>query len=242
MDVPAPFAGVVSELRVAVGDRVSEGSVLLVRRAGDAEPASATAPEPPAPASAALAAAARARRRPAPPDRSRDAEVVVIGAGHRRLHGAFRAADLGLKTVLVERYADLGGVCLNVGCIPSKALLHAARVIAEAEEMAAHGIAFGEPKIDLDEADRLEGLGRRPADRRPRADGQGSARSRSSTARRGSPARTRSRVGERDAQLRATASSPPAPRPRRCRSSPTTRGSSTRPARSRPRRSRSGCW
>src|SRR5205814_6213845 len=79
----------------------------------------------------------------------RDAQVVVLGSGPGGYTAAFRAADLGLRTVLVERYDTLGGVCLNVGCIPSKALLHAARVIAEAEEMSANGIAFGSPKIDL---------------------------------------------------------------------------------------------
>ena len=75
----------------------------------------------------------------------RDAQVLVLGSGPGGYTAAFRAADLGLRTVLVERYERLGGVCLNVGCIPSKALLHAARVVAETEEMAAHGIAFGPP-------------------------------------------------------------------------------------------------
>ncbi|HET9720018.1 MAG TPA: dihydrolipoyl dehydrogenase [Solirubrobacteraceae bacterium] len=84
-----------------------------------------------------------------PPLTDRDAQVVVLGAGPGGYTAAFRAADLGLKTILIERHERLGGVCLNVGCIPSKALLHAARVLAEAEEMAAHGIRFGEPSIDL---------------------------------------------------------------------------------------------
>ena len=76
--------------------------------------------------------------------------MLVIGSGPGGYTAAFRAADLGLKTILVERYDRLGGVCLNVGCIPSKALLHAARVVAEAEEMAVHGISFGKPRVDLD--------------------------------------------------------------------------------------------
>src|SRR5687767_1338464 len=79
-----------------------------------------------------------------------DCDVVVLGGGPGGYTAAFRAADLGLKTVLVERYPTLGGVCLNVGCIPSKALLHIARVLAEAQELGEHGISFGEPQIDLD--------------------------------------------------------------------------------------------
>ena len=98
---------------------------------------------------------------PAPSSGDYDAQVVVIGSGPGGYTAAFRAADLGLKTVLIERYDTLGGVCLNVGCIPSKALLHAARVIAEAEEMGAHGISFGKPKVDLDQADGVEAVGRR---------------------------------------------------------------------------------
>ena len=92
--------------------------------------------------------------------------MVVIGSGPGGYTAAFRAADLGLKTVLIERYDTLGGVCLNVGCIPSKALLHAARVVAEAEEMAEHGIRFGKPKVDLDALRVVEAVGRRQADRR----------------------------------------------------------------------------
>src|SRR5207302_7948498 len=93
---------------------------------------------------------------PEPPEREdggdeRDAQVVVLGSGPGGYTAAFRAADLGLKTILIERYDTLGGVCLNVGCIPSKALLHAARVIAEAEEMGSHGISFGKPRVDMNE-------------------------------------------------------------------------------------------
>jgi dihydrolipoamide dehydrogenase len=147
MDVPAPAAGTIAQLRVSIGDRVSEGSVLLTLESNGASPAPA-APESPSPASV--------QHEPAPPPPSpspsggeRDAQVVVLGSGPGGYTAAFRAADLGLRTVLVERYERLGGVCLNVGCIPSKALLHAARVLAESEEMAEHGISFGTPTIDL---------------------------------------------------------------------------------------------
>jgi len=145
MDVPAPFAGQVKQLRVKIGDRVSEGSVLLTLEADGA----GSPPSPPG----AIAVTEEPAPPPAPsPDGAgaHDAQVVVIGAGVGGYTAAFRAADLGLKTVLIERYERLGGVCLNVGCIPSKALLHSARVVAEGEEMASHGISFGRPKIDLD--------------------------------------------------------------------------------------------
>jgi dihydrolipoamide dehydrogenase len=150
MDVPAPFGGVVSELRVEIGDRVSEGSVLLTLQAASDTAASsgngAGAPE------AAAATVASQPGRPgsdAPASGDRDFQVVVLGSGPGGYTAAFRAADLGLRVALVERYDRLGGVCLNVGCIPSKALLHAARVIAETEEMGAHGISFGAPSVDL---------------------------------------------------------------------------------------------
>ena len=171
MDVPAPEAGTVKQLSVKIGDRVSEGSVLLTLEPDGAGPTDAareaTAATPDAPAATPTRrqppltrrqpTAASVEREPAPPPPSvngaggdRDAQVVVIGSGPGGYTAAFRAADLGLKTVLIERYDTLGGVCLNVGCIPSKALLHAARVVAEAEEMADHGIRFGKAKIDLD--------------------------------------------------------------------------------------------
>jgi dihydrolipoamide dehydrogenase len=155
MEIPAPAAGVITQLRVAIGDRVSEGSVLLLLEPDGAEAAEVVAPAAPAaaaPDAAPAAVAAAALPPPAPPrgDADHHAEVVVLGAGPGGYTAAFRAADLGLKTILVERYERLGGVCLNVGCIPSKTLLHAARVIAEAEEMTAHGISFGKPTIDLE--------------------------------------------------------------------------------------------
>jgi dihydrolipoamide dehydrogenase len=162
MDVPAPFAGVVKQLSVKVGDRVSEGSVLLtLEGADDGAPAAAAEPSSGSSSAAAPAEApaspppsptpASTTPTPASPDSGEhDAQVVVIGSGPGGYTAAFRAADLGLKTILIERYDTLGGVCLNVGCIPSKALLHAARVIAEAEEMAEHGISFGKPKVDIE--------------------------------------------------------------------------------------------
>ncbi|MGP0039035.1 MAG: dihydrolipoyl dehydrogenase [Solirubrobacteraceae bacterium] len=163
MDVPAPEAGTVAQLRVQIGDRVSEGSVLLTLESDGAGPtatdAAPTATDAaPSAGDATPSPDARVEREPAPPPPAsadgaggdHDAQVVVIGSGPGGYTAAFRAADLGLKTVLIERYDTLGGVCLNVGCIPSKALLHAARVVAEAEEMAEHGVRFGKPKVDLD--------------------------------------------------------------------------------------------
>jgi dihydrolipoamide dehydrogenase len=147
MDVPSPAAGVVTQLRVGIGDRVSEGSVLLTL---DGAGASADGPAS-LPTAAPPTAAAVTAEPPAPPPAKseRDVQVLVIGAGPGGYASAFRAADLGLRTALIEREPRLGGVCLNVGCIPSKALLHAARVVAEAEEMSAHGISFGKPTVDL---------------------------------------------------------------------------------------------
>jgi dihydrolipoamide dehydrogenase len=162
MDVPSPHAGTVKEIRVKNGDKVSQGSVIAVIEAqagANAEPAPAKAASPSASDSTALAGAiaqqgASSVRQAltstlASLDADFHAEVLVLGAGPGGYTAAFRAADLGKKVVLVERYPTLGGVCLNVGCIPSKALLHAARVIADAEEMAHFGIAFGAPKTDL---------------------------------------------------------------------------------------------
>jgi dihydrolipoamide dehydrogenase len=148
MDVPAPSAGVVKQLSVKIGDRVSEGSVLLTLEANGAGPSAAV---PDAKADVAVEREAEPEPPPAAAESDHDAQVVVIGSGPGGYTAAFRAADLGLRTVLIERYERLGGVCLNVGCIPSKALLHAARVVAEAEEMASHGISFGKPKVDVGE-------------------------------------------------------------------------------------------
>jgi dihydrolipoamide dehydrogenase len=149
MDVPAPSAGVVKALSVSVGDRVSEGSLLLTLD-GAAPDSDNGASKEEEPAAAGVVREAEPPPSPPPPgDGDRDFQVVVLGSGPGGYTAAFRAADLGLKTALIERHQTLGGVCLNVGCIPSKALLHAARVITETEEMATHGVAFGKPKVDL---------------------------------------------------------------------------------------------
>ncbi len=172
LDVPSPAAGVVTELLVTVGDRVSEGSpVCRLEQAGQARekppqeaqegkgqggqvaPASTPAPQQP------KAATAPSREQEAPPWRTAapherapltSTQVVVIGAGPGGYTAAFRCADLGLQVTLIEREPVLGGVCLNIGCIPSKALLHAAAVIRQAGEMADCGLRFGKPAIDLD--------------------------------------------------------------------------------------------
>ncbi len=162
MEVPSSVAGVVKEVRVKLNDEVAEGAIVAVIEAADAGAAKTATPAPAAPATAAAAPApasapALASSAPAPKAASAsgrkadvECQVVVLGSGPGGYTAAFRAADLGQDTVLVERYAALGGVCLNVGCIPSKALLHAARVIDEAAHAADYGVAFGEPKIDLD--------------------------------------------------------------------------------------------
>ena len=149
MDVPAPTAGVVGQLRVTIGDRVSEGSVLLTLDAAKEPPPAAQAATAEPPPGARAVVNEGPPPAPAPPGADRDYQVVVLGSGPGGYTAAFRAADLGLRVALVERYERLGGVCLNVGCIPSKALLHAARVVAETEEMASKGIAFGPPSVDL---------------------------------------------------------------------------------------------
>ena len=151
MDVPSSAAGVVKEIRVNMGDKISEGSVVVVlESAGEvavAAPA-ASAPAPvAAPASAAIPVAAGSYSGAV----DVECEMLVLGAGPGGYSAAFRSADLGMNTVLVERYATLGGVCLNVGCIPSKALLHTAAIMDEAQHMGAHGITFGKPEVNLDQ-------------------------------------------------------------------------------------------
>ncbi|HSS26662.1 MAG TPA: dihydrolipoyl dehydrogenase [Usitatibacter sp.] len=165
MEVPSTHAGTVKELRVKIGDKVSQGTVIAVVDTADAvtpaqpvTPAKAGAqpkPQEPELARAIEKSGAQAVRSAlsstlASLDADMHAEVLVLGAGPGGYTAAFRAADLGKKVVLVERYPTLGGVCLNVGCIPSKALLHAARVIADAEEMRELGLDFGEPKTNID--------------------------------------------------------------------------------------------
>ncbi|MFU2489645.1 FAD-dependent oxidoreductase, partial [Thauera sp. WH-1] len=149
MDVPSSAAGVVKEVLVAVGDKVAEGTVLLKVESMTASAATSAGAgaAPAAPAAAPVAAPAAAAH-----SGTADAEydMVVLGAGPGGYSAAFRAADLGLKTAIVERYASLGGVCLNVGCIPSKALLHVAAVIEEAEHVDKAGIVFAKPTVDVD--------------------------------------------------------------------------------------------
>jgi dihydrolipoyl dehydrogenase len=159
MEVPSPEAGTVQQLRIKVGDKVSEGMVILTLEAEGAAAAPAPAAEAPAvqappsaPSAAGAAPAATPLASSLSPLASRGdfhAEVMVLGSGPGGYTAAFRAADLGKQVVLIERYATLGGVCLNVGCIPSKALLHAARVVSEAQEMSHFGLEFGSPSIDL---------------------------------------------------------------------------------------------
>jgi len=178
MEIPADKAGVVKALLVKLGDKVTKGSAILQLEASEegaaeeAKPAeskagsvdkasTATTNTPAQPSnesssgsSGKSATGGQAGAAPAPASFSGAADgeydVLVLGAGPGGYSAAFRAADLGLKVVLVERYATLGGVCLNVGCIPSKALLHTAAVLEEAKSLSSHGISFGEPKIDLD--------------------------------------------------------------------------------------------
>lgn len=144
MEIPSPAAGVVKEIKVKIGDKVAEGSLVLTL--DEAVAAEAQAPAPAAPAVPVAPAAATL---PAGAAADIECDVVVLGSGPGGYSAAFRAADLGKKVVLVERYATLGGVCLNVGCIPSKALLHVAAVMDEAQHMAEHGIFYGKPAVDL---------------------------------------------------------------------------------------------
>ncbi|PZN31986.1 MAG: dihydrolipoyl dehydrogenase [Proteobacteria bacterium] len=148
MDVPAPMGGVVESVAVKTGDRVSKDSLILTLAVSGQAEAAAPAASQAAPAPQPAPAAASATVAPAPTPSSYDFDIVVLGAGPGGYTAAFRAADLGMKVGLVERWPTLGGVCLNVGCIPSKALLHAAKVIEEAAEMSEAGIKFGKPKID----------------------------------------------------------------------------------------------
>ncbi len=163
MDVPSPVAGTVTGLSVALGDNVSAGTLIITVDAAEADP---TAAEPQAQhtAPAGYGSSAAPPAPPTPPTAASNgavtpytgtkgdvhAEVLVLGAGPGGYTAAFRAADLGKSVVLVDSLGPLGGVCLNIGCIPSKALLHAAKVIAETKEMSAHGLSFAAPTIDLD--------------------------------------------------------------------------------------------
>jgi len=172
MDVPSPAAGQVKDVKLKVGDKIKPGSLILMLETSDVVTASAP-PPPPKPSSPATpppVAKVKETTQSAEPPKAKaptqtakplagattytgkidgECEVLVLGSGPGGYSAAFRAADLGKKTVLVERYATLGGVCLNVGCIPSKALLHVAAVTDEAKKLAEHGVAFGTPKFDL---------------------------------------------------------------------------------------------
>lgn len=144
MEVPSPAAGKVVSIALKEGDRVSQGALILTLEAAGAEAAGGKPAAAPAAAAAPVVATGTAK---GPGDVH--GEIVVLGSGPGGYTAAFRAADLGKKVVLIEKNPTLGGVCLNVGCIPSKALLHAAKVITETEEMAGHGITFSEPSVDL---------------------------------------------------------------------------------------------
>ncbi|MEB4592716.1 dihydrolipoyl dehydrogenase [Candidatus Thiothrix sp. Deng01] len=149
MEIPSPLSGTVKEVKVKVGDKVSEGSLILLLEVSEAKASEETPPSLPLSGEGQVAA-------PAPQaatfsgSADLETEVVVLGSGPGGYTAAFRAADLGKKVVLIERYSNIGGVCLNVGCIPSKALLHTAEVINEAKEFAQYGVKFGEPEIDID--------------------------------------------------------------------------------------------
>lgn len=155
MEIPASESGVVTEMLVKLGDKVAEGKPICVIDAATSGASSAPVKEEPK-ASAPVAPTAAPVVAPAPTASSFagnvdiQCDMLVLGAGPGGYSAAFRAADLGMNTVLVERYESLGGVCLNVGCIPSKALLHTAQVLEEAQHMGEHGIAFKAPKVDLD--------------------------------------------------------------------------------------------
>src|SRR5262249_16818255 len=147
MEVPSPSAGTVKDISVKIGDKVSAGSLILTLTTGVA--GAAPSPQPAARGAAAVPPPApTAARHTGSADV--ECDMLVLGAGPGGYSAAFRSADLGMNTVLVERYPTLGGVCLNVGCIPAQALLHTAAVMDEVKTMAAHGIAYSAPQIDLD--------------------------------------------------------------------------------------------
>lgn len=158
MDIPSSDAGVVKEIKVKVGDKIAKGSPILVLEAEASGATQTEAPKADTPKAEAAPATPESQPAvsaptPAAPKGDNDVtcEVLVLGSGPGGYTAAFRAADLGKKVVLIERYSTLGGVCLNVGCIPSKALLHTAKVITEAEETAHHGVSFGQPNVDLEQ-------------------------------------------------------------------------------------------
>ena len=143
LDVPAPRGGTVASIKVHVGDKVSAGT-LIITMADEATALTAPVLAAPAPVTKSAAESGQAAG-----ETDAQADLVVLGAGPGGYTAAFRAADLGLKVTLIERWPMLGGVCLNVGCIPSKALLHAAKLMDDAHDMSAHGVAFGAPQVDI---------------------------------------------------------------------------------------------
>jgi len=160
MEIPSPHAGVVKALKLKVGDKVAQGSLILTLEAEAEIPPSPPFSKGGTDSAAILGDGEKGSPPPfekgglgeiSPSETEIQADVVVLGAGPGGYTAAFRAADLGKKVILIERYPSLGGVCLNVGCIPSKALLHVAKVISEAEEVSHHGVSFGKPKIDIDQ-------------------------------------------------------------------------------------------
>ncbi|MDR9497920.1 MAG: dihydrolipoyl dehydrogenase [Hydrogenovibrio sp.] len=152
MEIPAPYAGRITEINVSVGDKVQEGSYVGKIEIADEQSVSSNVETSVAADDSARSgqAASPAPTASADPDADQHCDVLVLGSGPGGYTAAFRAADLGKKVVMVERYDRIGGVCLNVGCIPSKALLHMSEILNETKEMADHGIAFGKPEIDID--------------------------------------------------------------------------------------------
>jgi len=147
MDIPSPASGLIKSLDIKIGDEVKEGSLILSIDSEIEDASEVKAPE------GEKQTTQKKETQPSPQNEKSDEEydVAVLGSGPGGYTAAFRAADLGLKVVLIERYTTIGGVCLNVGCIPSKALLHTAKVITDAEDTASHGVSFSQPKIDLDQ-------------------------------------------------------------------------------------------
>ena len=147
MDIPSPASGLIKSLDIKVGDEVKEGSLILSIDSEIEDTSEVKASE------GKKQPTQKKETQPSPQNEKSDEEydVAVLGSGPGGYTAAFRAADLGLKVVLIERYTTIGGVCLNVGCIPSKALLHTAKVITDAEDTASHGVSFNQPKIDLDQ-------------------------------------------------------------------------------------------
>ena len=148
MEVPSPQAGIVKTIQVKVGDKVSQGSAILTL---ELSAVAAPSVAPTTPSDQSVQSIQPGAQSTSKLQGDIHAEVVVLGAGPGGYTAAFRCADLGKKVILIERYPTLGGVCLNVGCIPSKALLHVAKIISESEAISKHGIAFGKPNIDLDQ-------------------------------------------------------------------------------------------